>query len=83
MTLRAKPWLVTHREMRTPIAASLSSADPHAGQPGHATGRRRRRRADGLDQHLLEIADVSVNVAAVRLEIDDRDSRRADRDRDT
>ena len=24
-TLRAKPWLVTHREMRTPIAASLAS----------------------------------------------------------
>ena len=70
LTLRANPWLVTHREIRTPMAASLSLPDPRACESGHATGRHAKG-GGGLDEHLLQIPDVSVNVASVRLQIHD------------
>ena len=71
VTLSAKPWLVTQRAIRTPIAASFSVADPGAGQPGSRAGvdAERRRRAN---HHFLEIANVSVDIAAVGPEIENR-----------
>ena len=45
----------------------LLVADPGAGQARDAPGRRRRTRAAVTDQHFLEIANVPVNVAAIRL----------------
>ena len=72
MTLNAKPWLVTQREMRTPIAASFSLADPHAGEPGHAAGARSRIRSTARISTVFEIADVAMHVAAIGLEIEDR-----------
>ena len=71
MTLSAKPWLVTQREMRTPIAASFSVADPDAGQPWHAPGVDAVVGRDA-NQHLLEIAHVAMHVAAIGLQVEDR-----------
>ena len=53
------------------MAASFSVAHPDAGQPRHAP------RLDAVvgrhaNQHLLEIADVAMHVAAIGLQVDDR-----------
>ena len=71
LTFSAKPWLVTHRAMRTPIAASFSSPTHAPVSPGNraACDAERRRRPD---QHLLEVANVAVDVAAIGLQVEDR-----------
>ena len=71
LTLSAKPWLVTQREIRTPIAASFSIADPDAGQAGDTGGGDAELR-DRLDQDLFEIAHVAVHVAAILRQLEDR-----------
>ena len=53
------------------MAASFSSPDPDAGQPGHAAA------VDAVvgrhaDQHLFQVAHVAVHVAAIGLQVDDR-----------
>ena len=82
VTLSANPWLVIQREMRTPIAASLSLPDPDAGQARDSAGLDAEvgRRPD---EHFLEIAHVAMHVASIGLQVEDRDSRRSARARDT
>jgi hypothetical protein len=46
-------------------------ADPHASQTWHAHTRHTKR-SDGLDEHLFEVPHVAVDVAAIRLEIENR-----------
>ena len=74
-TLNANPWLVTQREMRTPMAPIFSRParclHPRARQSADAAGRHAEIRADANHQ-LLEIAHVRVHVAPIRLEVDDR-----------
>ena len=70
MTFRAKPWLVTHLAIRTPIAASFSSPTHTPVSP--ASARRNAEPGHRTDQHLFQIANVTVNVAAIRAEVDDR-----------
>ena len=70
-TFSAKPWLVTQREIRTPMAASFASPTQMPVRPGNAAGRDAER-ADGPNQDLLEVAHVPMDVAAIGLEIDDR-----------
>ena len=71
MTFSAKPWLVIQREIRTPIAASFSSPTHTPVSPATRPAVTPKRRGRP-DQHLLEIAHVAVDVAAVGLQIDDR-----------
>ena len=69
LTLSAKPWLVTQRAIRTPIAASLSSPTQAPVSPWQPRGRDAERRGRA-NQHLLEIANVAVDVAAIGLEVE-------------
>ena len=69
--MSAKPWLVIQREMRTPIAASLSSPTHTPVRPVTRPASTPKS-ASGADQHLLEVAHVAVDVAALRLEVEDR-----------
>src|SRR4051812_28778319 len=48
----------------------LLVADPHPGEPGHPPGADAEL-SDGTDQHGLEVANVAMHVAAIRLEIED------------
>ena len=63
LTLRANPWLVTQREIRTPMAASFSSPTQMPVRPGIRAAVIPKS-DDGLDEHFLEIAHVAVHVAA-------------------
>ena len=72
LTLSANPWLVTQREMRTPMAASFSSPTQAPVSPGDSRSPSRRIVAAACDHHLLEIAHVAVHVAAIGPQIDDR-----------
>ena len=83
LTLSAKPWLVTQREMRTPMAASFCVADPDAGQARDTRPAVTPNVRDRPDQHFLEVAHVAMHVAAIRLADRGSDSRRAVRGRDT
>ena len=65
-TLSAKPWLVTQREMRTPMAASFASPTQMPVRPGTRVAAMPNVR-HGPDQHLLEIAHVPMHVAAIGL----------------
>ena len=71
LTLNAKPWLVIHRAIRTPIAASFSSPTHTPVSPAMRIGR------DPVvgrcsDQHFFEIANVAMDVAAIGIQVDDR-----------
>ena len=61
MTFSAKPWLVIHREIRTPIAASLSLPTHDAAQPfdAFAPDAEITHRAD---DDFLEVADITVHI---------------------
>ena len=79
MTLKAKPWLVTQRAMRTPIAASFSQAGAASGaaastqapvKPGLARGRHAER-SRHANHDLFEIANVAMHVEAIGPQIED------------
>ena len=72
-TLNANPWLVIQREIRTPMAASLSVAiaDPDAGQARRYAPPATPNAAAVADQHLFEIAHVAVHIAPVGVQVDD------------
>ena len=70
-TLSAKPWLVIQRAIRTPIAATFSLPTQTPVKP--AT----RPRVDPVfgdraNKNCFEIAHVTVHVAAVGIQVDDR-----------
>ena len=71
--MNANPWLVTQREMRTPMAPIFSGprgVSTHApDSPFDAARRHAEIRADANHQ-LLEIPHVGVHIAPIRLEID-------------
>ena len=69
-TLKARPWLVIQREMRTPIAPILRSPTHAPLKPGDAIGGDPVGRAQP-DHHRFEIAHVAMDVLPVRLEIED------------
>ena len=60
----------------------LVAADPHAGQSFDAP-RLDTVVGGGPDQHLFDVAHVTMDVAPIGLQIDDRDSRRSGPDRGT
>ena len=74
-TLNANPWLVTQREMRTPMAPIFSGprgVSTHApDSPLRRAGRHAEIRAHA-DHQLLEVPHVRVHVAPIRLEVDHR-----------
>ena len=70
VTLNANPWLVIQREMRTPIAPSLS-APTHAPESPLIRPPSRPKSRGRADHDLLEIAHVFVHVAPIRLQVQD------------
>ena len=68
--MKANPWLVIQRAMRTPMAASFSRPTQTPVSPST------RSASDAVvgrcsNQDVFEVADVPVHIATVRLEIDD------------
>jgi hypothetical protein len=71
LTLSAKPCeVIQPLETRTPMAATFSSPDPHAGEAVLAAGRNTET-CERTDQHLLQVTHVAVQVAAVGLQVED------------
>jgi hypothetical protein len=70
-TLKAKPWDVTQRAMRTPMAPIFASPTQAPGHPGHSAGGHAVVEARP-DQDLLEVPHVAVDVATVRSQVQDR-----------
>ena len=71
MTLKAKPWLVIQREIRTPIAPILSAPTQAPVRPSNPACFPAERRG-GADHHLFQVAHVPVHVGAVRAKVEDR-----------
>ncbi len=70
-TLKAKPWDVTQRAMRTPMAPTFSSPTQVPVSPAMRAGRDAVV-GTGPDHDLLEVPDVAVDVAPVGGEVEDR-----------
>ena len=77
LTLRAKPWKVTHCFTWMPMLAIFRPSGPHPGQAGVAAPASTPSAARAVDQRRFELAQIPVQVVPVLPEIEDRDSRRA------
>src|SRR5262249_16115766 len=69
--IEAEPGARSHAPAPHSNGPGLFAADPHAGETGDAL-RGHAVLCDGANQHLFQIAHITVHVAAIRLEVDDR-----------
>ena len=69
-TLKANPWLVIQREIRTPDRSDLVFAYPRSAQSLEPAGGRPIVGAHP-DHHLFDVANVAVHVAPIGTQVED------------
>ena len=73
-TLKANPWLVIQREIRTPMAASFARRSGPVQTPVSPSTRPASTPQSGgrPNQHFFEIADVPMHIAPIGTQVENR-----------